>query len=256
VKSSNLFFKIILWCQVLTASIFLQSGLVSAQEKPKLLPLELNRTTWAVDIVYVDQSGAKDTQQDTLVFEDGQFYSESFKKKGYEPTNYSVTVTEDDATNFGTMQNMEEESAFWDGRVVGEVIGGSLHVLSNNGKNKKEYYFKGKLASGVLERKDPTAKPKAVESVPAVQLPVNAVVPESAVLPTEGDQTVPARVTEKGFEKIEQDIIPPSMPALSIEPRVTSETIKAVDEKVNNEKALDEVSPKKKKKGWFQRKTE
>lgn len=246
-KLRKLFCKTIVCCLILTTGIFIQSGVTRAQEKPKLMPLELNGTRWAVDIVYVDQGGAQDTQQDTLIFEDGQFYSEGFKKKGYEPTNYSLTVTEDDATNFGTMQNMDEESAFWDGRVVGEVIGGSLHIVSDNGKNKnkKEYYFKGRLVSGVLERKDPTAKPKPVDlPLPAVQPQANAIVPDAPSLPEEESEFPAARAEEIDRGQVEQNGTRPPVPSVSIEPQTIQK------------KAVDEIQPKKKKKGWFRRKTE
>jgi hypothetical protein len=136
-----------------------------AQEEAELMPLELDGTTWDVEVTFTNKKGKKQTSQDTLVFKDKMFFSEAYEKEGHVPTNYSVFLDSNDLTKFGTMTMHEGEKYFWNGQVYDDnTIRGSLSVLDAKGKTK-EYYFKGELTSGILKRKE--AGPEATVQEPA-----------------------------------------------------------------------------------------
>jgi len=166
-------FGIISSCFVLTMFIAANPIPVFAQEKNALVPMDLDETEWAVEVVSVNKKGKKVTTEDTLIFENKQFTSEYYKKKGYDPTNYSLTVSEDDVTSFGTMQIKGKETSFWKGQVTKDQISGSIHVQRSSGNNVT-YYYTGELLSGTLVRKG--------ESKTATQPPPPSGEPEKSMV--------------------------------------------------------------------------
>ena len=163
---------IVLGCLMLTTVFSVQPKLAVAEEKTETMPLDLDGSKWAIEVTVVEKSDKKSTNSDILVFEDNQFFSETFRKEGYEPTNYSVSLKGDGSTKFGTMQNKDKKTVYWEGWIKAEVINGSIYVYSKKGRVKsieKEYYFKGKLSSGTLKRK---SKPKPVVQKPVASAPV------------------------------------------------------------------------------------
>ncbi|HQP09998.1 MAG TPA: hypothetical protein PKV41_01275, partial [Candidatus Omnitrophota bacterium] len=133
-------------------AFFMLSGFAAAQEEEaEKVPLELDGSKWAIVQTLVEKSGKTSTVEDTLNFENKKFYSEVFRDKEYEPTNYSVSLNDDGTTKFGTMQNKDEETVYWEGRVKGETIDGTINVYSKKAKGiREEYYFNGTRLSGEL----------------------------------------------------------------------------------------------------------
>jgi hypothetical protein len=167
--------KIILTVTVIAGCLMLamMPALSQAQEKPKLMPMLLDGTEWEVEVISENKKGEAVTDKDTLLFKDQKFISTSYQKKGYTPSNYSLIVSEDDVTSFGTMQLKDKETSFWKGDVTGDTINGSLHVQYPDGTNETKYYS-GKLTVGTLTRKTEEAETPAVEApvVPQVLAPV------------------------------------------------------------------------------------
>ena len=162
---------IVLGCLMISALFARPGWAADLSEENKMMPLELDGSKWAIEITLVEKSGKKGTSSlDTLIFEKKQFFSEESTKKGYEPSNYSVSLEGDGATKFGTMQNKDMETTYWEGRIKDETINGSIYVYSKKAKGiKKEYYFNGTLSSGALKPKnkpDPVVD-KKVEIAPA-----------------------------------------------------------------------------------------
>jgi hypothetical protein len=170
-KRIILFSGIILGCFMLTVMFPIQSTLAAdkAGDEVKLMPMELNGTEWAIEMTSFTKKGEKKVNEDTLIFKNKQFISKAYDKKGYEPTNYSLTVSVDDVTSFGTMQLKDKETSFWKGTVTGEKIDGSLHIQYPEGENETRYY-KGELSSGTLKRRGARVSRKPVE--PPTQPPV------------------------------------------------------------------------------------
>ncbi|OGX39747.1 MAG: hypothetical protein A3D87_01770 [Omnitrophica WOR_2 bacterium RIFCSPHIGHO2_02_FULL_50_17] len=168
---------------VLASQQFLPQESLAETATTKPQPFVLDGTTWDIELTYWTARGKKKTEKDTLVFSGRQVTSRDYERKGYGPTNYSVSVRGDGVTTFETMQIRKDETSFWKGEVSeDEMVQGSLHVQDSKG-NMKEYYLKGKLVSGTLRRKGE----KAPEPTPA---PPGTVVPpiqESIPAPPVGE---------------------------------------------------------------------
>ncbi|MCK4882143.1 MAG: hypothetical protein KAS92_03870 [Candidatus Omnitrophica bacterium] len=155
-KEAVLFSGIMIGCFILTTGFFVQAAL--ADDKAELMPIELDGTEWIIEVTSVNKEGAKKISEDTLLFKDKMFISKAYGKKGYTPTNYSLTISDDDVTSFGTMQIKDKETAFWRGSISGKKIEGSIHVQFPSGDNMT-HQFTGQLLKGVLNRKS-TPKPE------------------------------------------------------------------------------------------------
>ncbi len=150
-KKNILLIAGILGC-LMFAGAFSLSSAVSAEES-KLMPMELDGTEWTIELaISTTKDGTKKMQEDTLVFKDKKFNTTGQEKGGFDPSNYSLKVNEDDVTSFGTMQIKDEKTAFWEGKVTGEKVKGSVHVQYPSGDNITQSYV-GQLSKGVLKRK-------------------------------------------------------------------------------------------------------
>ena len=170
-RKTILFIGIMLGCLMLTTIFPVQS--VLAADKDKLVPMELNGTEWAIEFTVVNKKGEKSLEEDVLIFKDKKFISQGYEKMKYTPTNYSLSVSEEDVTSFGTMQIKDKETSFWKGEIRGEKINGSVHVQRPSGGNTTRYY-KGELLTGDLKRK---SKAKPVVRKPIVPKPIVQVIP-------------------------------------------------------------------------------
>ena len=186
-KKHQVLFKLFMLSLVVVPVICLCSVLaVQAQKEEKKVPMELNGTQWDVKTMYVTAKGKKDTSTDVLIFKDKKFISESFEGKGYEPTNYSMTLEEDGTTRFGTMQIKGKETSFWKGKVKGNTIDGSVHTQFANGGNQTTY-FSGDLTSGELKLKV-ESKPKFPKPTPTPPPPAPVKVEPKAPVGEVGSQ--------------------------------------------------------------------
>lgn len=175
--------KIISSLIVLPVIVIMCSVVAYGKEDKKAVPMDLNGTEWMVEMVFVTSKGKKNMSDDTLLFADKKFISDGFDKKGYEPTNYSLTVEEDGSTRFGTMQIKGKETSFWKGKVKGDKIDGSVHTQFSNNTTSTTY-FSGTLTSGALKPKvktqpkfpTPTPEPPPTKIMPVV--PAQPVVEE------------------------------------------------------------------------------
>lgn len=171
-KSQILFILFVSSLFVLPVTILSNSDLIWAKEANPM-PMELNGTEWNVTMTYVTSKGKKNSGEDTLIFSDKKFISKSFDKKGYEPTNYSMTLEEDGTTKFGTMQIKGKDTSFWKGTVKGDTINGSVHTQFAGGTSNRTTYFNGNLVTGELKRKveRPTPPPPpAPAPAPVVEI--------------------------------------------------------------------------------------
>ena len=140
---------------------------IAADDEASLMPMELDGTQWVIEITPVNKKSVKNTEKDTLIFKDKKFTSKAYNKKGYALTSYSLSVSEEGTTSFGTMQIKDKETSFWKGEVNGKKIDGLIHIQHPSGENIA-YEYKGMLSKGELKRKD---KKKPVMSKAGVILP-------------------------------------------------------------------------------------
>ena len=167
-KKKILFIMLVSGLFVLSATFLPSSALIWAVED-KPMPFELDGTEWEVSMIYVTKKGKKNNSEDKLIFADKKFISERFDKKGYDPTNYSLTLQDDGATRFGTMQIKGKDTSFWKGTIKDGAIDGSVHTQLSGGDSTRTTYFSGDLVTGELKRKvkKPTPPPAPPPPAPA-----------------------------------------------------------------------------------------
>jgi hypothetical protein len=121
---------------------------------------ELNGNEWKVAIRSQSGKGSLDGP-DTLTFQDGKFRSASAGKKGFTPTNYTITVQEGDSPSiWETMQTNENGNvAFWRGEWKDDFMSGVISRQLEEGKNE-EFVF----SSSSKIQIPPTSEPKEGEN--------------------------------------------------------------------------------------------
>ena len=124
-----------------------------------LKPLELNGTEWKVTLT----SEKGKSENDTLVFKDKKFISVNFEKQKYAPTNYTLSVKDDGATVFETMQTKGNDVLFWHGMVQDQKLRGVVSIHAKGQVN--DYSLNGSLASGVLAVQEAAPQQKEPEAV-------------------------------------------------------------------------------------------
>ncbi len=133
----------------------LQAELLAAKKA------ELNNHEWEVRLTPTTGKGAPMT--DVLIFKGQQFESENMTKKGYKPTNYTVSLQEGGPTVWETMQSTESgQPVFWRGEWEGMSMKGVMSKQLGEGKNE-DYYFSS------LGSKEIKEEPKVEEPAPAVE---------------------------------------------------------------------------------------
>lgn len=81
----------------------------SLREKKKR---ELNDSQWEIEVLPLNGKGAKES--DVITIKDNKFSSEEFAKKGFEPSNFTLSLQDDVFPVAETMQSSEKEgTVFW-----------------------------------------------------------------------------------------------------------------------------------------------
>lgn len=141
---------------MLTAFLYFSTFLpgLAAAADAEVDPLDLNDTKWELKMVGTDAKGKKKEKSDTLIFEKDTVIAESFQKKGFAATNYSVLVEEDGTTTLSTMQVSSKETAFWKADVSPgtDRISGKVNITPATG-TPEQYIFDGKLIQGIVMTK-------------------------------------------------------------------------------------------------------
>ncbi len=155
---------------VLIAAFFLAPSMVhAAVDQAKLLAekkAELNGHEWQVKLVPAADPKKGSPKEDTLIFKDLKFESKGNSSKGFNSTNYTITLQEGGPSVWETMQS-DGKGATVNWR--GEWEGDSMHgVMSHQSNGKSEdFYFNSLSKSAVVE-------------APKVEEPAPATVPEIA----------------------------------------------------------------------------
>jgi hypothetical protein len=102
--------------------------------------LDLNGSSWELILRSADPKiqGAKDT----FVFQDGMFKSENYAKRGFLPTNYTVSIPENAERGvWETMQSSKGDLIFIRGEWEKDSMQGVVTEQLEGGKKVKEYSF-------------------------------------------------------------------------------------------------------------------
>jgi hypothetical protein len=84
--------------------------------------LDLENTSWNIELISSAKEGTKSI--DVLTFKDNQLLSRNFSARGFNPTNYTLTMGDDGTIVLETMQTSEKEgTVFWRGEFGQENTG-------------------------------------------------------------------------------------------------------------------------------------
>lgn len=124
---------------------------------------ELNGHEWEVKLS--SAAAPKEvTGTDVLIFKDQKFESKEMSAKGYNTTNYTISLQDGGPTVWETMQSDDKgHSIFWRGEWEGESMRGVMSKQSGDGKNE-DYYFSSVSSKAVADT--PKEEPKAAEAAP------------------------------------------------------------------------------------------
>lgn len=132
---------------------------------------ELEATQWQITLKSKDPRTKP--ENDTLIFQNGEFRTESLVKRGFNPTNYTVSIPDGEgaAAVFETMQTGKEGHVFIKGQWTKDSMEGEILEQLDGGKRGNEYYFSNakmtKIEPGVETEKKPAETietPKALVS--------------------------------------------------------------------------------------------
>lgn len=138
--------------------------------------VEVNGTQWEIQI---KASGGKGTlpDQDVLTFQDGKVSSAHFSENGFSPTNYTLTVEQEEGpTVWETMQTSEKGGiTFWRGEWKDDVMSGIISRQLEKGS--EEYSFSSSKKKGISptsseEKSEEAAASPAEEPPPAAETPL------------------------------------------------------------------------------------
>lgn len=89
---------------------------------------------WTVYLTALEQKKAGQ-ETDVLNFAEGKLSSRNLSSKGYPTSNYTITIQENGAIIWETMQTTEKgEMAFWRGELEGETMRGVLSLQPLKGQ--------------------------------------------------------------------------------------------------------------------------
>lgn len=140
-----------------------EEGVNKKEEELKKAKELLSRQEWTIYLMSLSDKQAK-IKNDTLTFAEGKAASKELSGKGYPQTNYTLTLQDDGAIVWETMQSNEKEDVvFWRGELKDGVMRGIVSIHPKDGKNNQDYSFsteapvipEEKIGSGKVEEPQP-----------------------------------------------------------------------------------------------------
>lgn len=139
------------------------------QKKIEQQRAALEATQWSVSLVSNDPKVKPES--DVFTFINGQFKSENRSARGFSPTNYTVTVSDEEkpTATFETMQSGKEGRVFVKGIWKDGVMEGRITEQSEDLKKSVDYFFSNaqmkKMDKETQKSEMDKIKPKADEAV-------------------------------------------------------------------------------------------
>ena len=117
-----------------------EAQIQSARELAKMKKEELNGSRWEVEMKSQDPK-VKD-RKDVFTFQNNQVSSKVLSKRGFGPTNYTVSAKKNsDLAVWETMQTAKEGVVFIRGQWTAEGMEGNLTEKLDDGETDIRYYF-------------------------------------------------------------------------------------------------------------------
>ena len=153
---------------VSVAAVFIMAGsLYAAEDILATKKAALDNSEWIIELKpMAGGKGKSKAEQDTLLFSDGKISSGNLVKAGYNTTNYTLRILEDNETlTWETMQTSEKDGvAFWRGDIGPDGIMRGVLSKRDLKNNTKDFNF---VSTG-SKKVAPPVPP--VESAPAPAL--------------------------------------------------------------------------------------
>jgi hypothetical protein len=130
---------------------------------------DLENTSWNIQVTTSGKENRK--SEDVLFFKDNQVASQELLAKGFKPTNYTLTLTDDGVIVFETMQTHPKDgTVFWRGELgQGNAMKGMISRISSDQKTQ-DYYFSG-IQGGPVPL---NAFPASAKAEPPVEMKAKA----------------------------------------------------------------------------------
>lgn len=101
---------------------------------------EIDNTEWQIEMTPLSGKGKK--EGDTLLFKAGQVSLSGYAKKGFAPTNFTLSVQDDGMVVWETMQTSEKSGiAFWRGEMADSQVMRGIFSYHPDDKTTIDYSF-------------------------------------------------------------------------------------------------------------------
>lgn len=118
-----------------------------ARATPRTFKTPIEGMIWEVEIYTVTKDGKVQPIKDKIRFNGKSFESYYFSSQGFSPSNYTVSVRENGAITWETMQrNPKGQVISWRGDLEGDQMAGVMNFRSDN-KNTQDFSFMSKKAN-------------------------------------------------------------------------------------------------------------
>ena len=136
---------------------------------------ELNDTEWAIELKTMGVAKGSKSEGDTLHFTDGKISSANLSKSGYNTTNFTLRMLEDNETlTWETMQTSEKDGvAFWRGDIGPDGIMRGVLSKRDLKNTTKDFNF---VSTG-SKKVAPVAAPAPVAEPAPVAVPAAPAAP-------------------------------------------------------------------------------
>lgn len=122
------------------------------ENQSPLVRTELEGSIWQVEMLAMDSAKSKETLTDRIFFVDGRVHSEELLKKGFQPTNYTVTPSLNGMTSWETVQtNDRGDTVSWRGDWQGDAMKGIVHFAPASGPARDFSFYSLNWAYAEME---------------------------------------------------------------------------------------------------------
>lgn len=143
------------------------SPVVASPETLAARKAELNNTEWEIEVKSMAGGKGVKSEKDTLHFADGKISSANLTKAGYNTTNFTLRMLEDNETlTWETMQTAEKDGvAFWRGDIGPDGVMRGVLSKRDLKNNTKDFNFvsKGSTKVAPVAVPAPVVEPAAAE---------------------------------------------------------------------------------------------
>ncbi len=152
------------------ATFIMAGSLYAAEDILATKKAALDNSEWTIELKSMaGGKGKSKGEQDTLIFSDGKISSANLAKAGYNTTNFTLRMLEDNETlTWETMQTAEKDGvAFWRGDIGPDGVMRGVLSKRDLKNNTKDFNFVSTGSKKVAPPAPPAPAAPAPEAEPA-----------------------------------------------------------------------------------------